>query len=516
MSVKCILQGQREQQVPMTMLSNPNLLLNWYFRNPVNRNGKTVYDTGSPSGYYCIDRWLLTNDTIGTIESDGFELNYQTYENIGNYLAMSYIEEDINSLIGKTMTFSLLTSEVSGNSFAIGAQFQPNYIGNTYSANISTPGLVSITFTVPEDAAQLIMIITSKVKQNVTLKCIAAKLELGDKQTLARQNENGEWEIIDPPDYDLQYTLCSQYSPITGKWIGSQHSNPNLLDNWYFAGGGSQQGGGQFPINQKGQTELTLTNNQSYFIDRWLIVRGIASLTENGISLKWSGQSNPNNSATLYTILTQRVERGSLENLIGQRVTLSAIINDNLYSNTIIMPNTDAITTLVAPNIRFGYECRANYLAFSILYYSPNIPIVIKAMKAELGPVQTLAYKEGNEWVLNDPLPNYQQELAKCQRYQFVPSPTGYVNLRCVHIGKNTIYFNFDTPVTMRATPTILNIEDFNLIKYGNVSSNSEDGFTYTTLLHNNSIRINANKEGHGLTDAVLGVYKTCIFDANL
>ena len=29
------------------------------------------------------------------------------------------------------------------------------------------------------------------------------------------------------------------------------YSNENLLDNWYFAGGGSQQGGGQFPINQR-------------------------------------------------------------------------------------------------------------------------------------------------------------------------------------------------------------------------------------------------------------------------
>lgn len=27
----------------------------------------------------------------------------------------------------------------------------------------------------------------------------------------------------------------------------------NLLDNWYFVGGGSQQGGGQFPINQRGK-----------------------------------------------------------------------------------------------------------------------------------------------------------------------------------------------------------------------------------------------------------------------
>lgn len=33
--------------------------------------------------------------------------------------------------------------------------------------------------------------------------------------------------------------------------------NRNLLDNWYFVGGGSQQGGGQFPINQRGETSYS-------------------------------------------------------------------------------------------------------------------------------------------------------------------------------------------------------------------------------------------------------------------
>ncbi len=77
---------------------------------------------------------------------------------------------------------------------------------------------------------------------------IAAKLELGDHQTLARQNGDGGWELIDPPDYALQYALCSLYSPTTGAFVGSQHSNPNLLDNWYFAA----------PINQRGEMSYSI------------------------------------------------------------------------------------------------------------------------------------------------------------------------------------------------------------------------------------------------------------------
>lgn len=47
-----------------TMFSNPNLLINSDFRNPVNQRGKTSY-TGS--GVYSIDRWYLVNSSTLTV-----------------------------------------------------------------------------------------------------------------------------------------------------------------------------------------------------------------------------------------------------------------------------------------------------------------------------------------------------------------------------------------------------------------------------------------------------------------
>ena len=41
---------------------------------------------------------------------------------------------------------------------------------------------------------------------------------------------------------------------------------PNLLDNWYFVGGGTQ---GKFPINQKGVTSRDDVAKYIIFIDRW-------------------------------------------------------------------------------------------------------------------------------------------------------------------------------------------------------------------------------------------------------
>ena len=51
--------------------------------------------------------------------------------------------------------------------------------------------------------------------------------------------------------------------------------NRNLLDNWYFVGGGSQQGGGQFPINQMGQTSYHESGN---IFDRFKNVGSPANL----------------------------------------------------------------------------------------------------------------------------------------------------------------------------------------------------------------------------------------------
>ena len=52
------------------------------------------------------------------------------------------------------------------------------------------------------------------------------------------------------------------------------------------------------------------------------------------------------------------------------------------------------------------------------------------AAKLELGDTQTLAHQENGVWVLNE-IPNYAEELAKCQRY--------FINLK----GQYGTYFRY-------------------------------------------------------------------------
>lgn len=48
-----------------TMFSNPNLLINSDFRNPINQRGQTSYTGG---GIYSIDRWMLGNSATLTVQ----------------------------------------------------------------------------------------------------------------------------------------------------------------------------------------------------------------------------------------------------------------------------------------------------------------------------------------------------------------------------------------------------------------------------------------------------------------
>ena len=151
------------------------------------------------------------------------------------------------------------------------------------------------------------------------------------------------------------------------KW----RSGRNLLINWYFVGGGSQQGGGQFPINQRCVSGTVET--PGYFIDRWKLVSGTVQLTAAGLVLN----------GTMAQVL---------ENDPGDDVVAFVLTSDGL--------------------VRAAYDKAAR--TFSITAAGETL----LAAKLELGSQQTLAHKEGDAWVLNE-IPDYATELAKCRRYYY-------------------------------------------------------------------------------------------------
>lgn len=172
-------------------------------------------------------------------------------------------------------------------------------------------------------------------------------------------------------------------------------SNRNLLDNWYFVGGGSQLGDGIFPINQRGQTSYTGGRS----IDRWRCWQSsTVTLTAAGLTFATGAKADG---------LFQYFPKGKFESLYGETVTASLLLKDGtLYTAT----GTASANCWIVKNFSggyFGYICNGTEANFRI-NLNANQSKSIKACKLEKGTYSTL---------LNDVPPDFGAELAKCQWY---------------------------------------------------------------------------------------------------
>ena len=187
--------------------SNPNLLDNWYFGNPVNQRGKTEYTAG---GVYTLDRWM-SSTTTKTIKILDDHLSIVDTADYGAFLQRF----EYKGLLGRTVTLSALAKRT-----AQGAQnpYITVMIGNNkfegYGEIVQSDDyqLSSCTATLPATAPSegyFFADIVGMAGSSVDIK--AAKLELGDTQTLAHK-ENGVWVLNEIPDYGEQLRRCQRYA----------------------------------------------------------------------------------------------------------------------------------------------------------------------------------------------------------------------------------------------------------------------------------------------------------------
>ena len=201
------------------------------------------------------------------------------------------------------------------------------------------------------------------------------------------------------------------------------------------------------PVNQMRQTEYV---GAGYCIDGWSLEPGAkAELVEDGTVISFID-------STKYALFSQSVETWKC--FVGKQITLSVLISENSSSNAVLWlhcgNNNTAIkslsgTGLFSVTLRPGNEMA--FLKCGIQGRYTTGSVKIQAAKLELGPVQTLAHKEGDTWVLNDPPPNKALELAKCQRY-WIRAEGHYSG----KIFKNRLYTFIPLPVTMRIVPAVI------------------------------------------------------------
>lgn len=204
--------------------TNPNLLDNWYFGNPVNQRGQTEYTGGG----YTIDRWRIGHDgTFAVNVSDtGVSL---VSGNDGSWKNLYEIIETSKLIVGRTYTFSFLAEDNGG--------VRQIYILDYGSVFDGDKGLYTITFVAKEITRNQDFGIQINVGK--TSIPIAAKLELGDTQTLAHQ-ENGVWILNEVPDYREQLSRCEFYrrvSAIGHFFPGSMYDDSSGVFLFPFSGG---------------------------------------------------------------------------------------------------------------------------------------------------------------------------------------------------------------------------------------------------------------------------------------
>ena len=414
--------------------SNPNLGINCDFRRPVNRNGRGEYTAAGMT----IDRWRLSMSAPGIsvrVLPEGISID-KTQADVYGRIAQSL--DNPGSLSGATVTVSILAKGdttpylllfLNGESSGVGLVNIP--LTDEYSLYSRTLTLRGGDIT-RVDAA--VGYQTSSPAGSCAL--LGLKIDMGTRQTLAHQEEDGRWVLNSPPDYALQYALCSLYSPITGAFVGSRYSNGNLLDN------------GRFSINQRAQKSYT---GAGYGIDRWISVSAGLTVTVND-----DGTITLTNSGDTLAYYRQR-----LEVHLGPRdYTLSTLVmasdpksghnamyccyDDDTFSSVVYLdaPGLYAVTSArnTGKNI-----FRAQY------NIAPGGSLTLCAAKLETGLVQTLAHRdEAGNWVLSDPPPNRALELAKCQRYQQVFRDYSFLGVGIAQ-ANHKVQISIPTPVTMRS-----------------------------------------------------------------
>ena len=237
--------------------------------------------------------------------------------------------------------------------------------------------------------------------------------------------------------------------------LAPQLSTPNLLDNWYFA----------YPVNQRNVSGTI--DAVGYFLDRWKLVSGSVIIGSNGITLN----------GTIAQIL---------ETAVGTDVTASALTTEGVVVAS--YDNNSKTISLTGTGQTF------------------------LAAKLELGSQQTLAHQDADgNWQLNE-IPDYGEQLRRCQRYfvNFNPYKMAWFTMPPAVASNATLLFsNVTLPVAMRTQPVTSYGGTIYASQAGNVTVTditvSDDTFTgnsvqlkYTTaggLTSNSMYRIQGGKD---------------------
>ena len=176
---------------------NENILDNWYFADPINQRGQTEY---TASGYG-IDRWQKTSAQGKVTVGEGVTELTGT----GAYGYLRQYVENVSTLTWP-VTLSVMTQD--------GAVYSKTFLGPSATGFF----IGTFYFYLDGDSRVVVRFPADTTSVNIT----AIKLEEGPRQTLARQDADDNWVLLDPlPNKATELMKCQRYYQhnVTGEAI---------------------------------------------------------------------------------------------------------------------------------------------------------------------------------------------------------------------------------------------------------------------------------------------------------
>lgn len=273
------------------------------------------------------------------------------------------------------------------------------------------------------------------------------------------------------PFYDTSATAKKK---MTVQKFGEQLiSNRNLLDNPWFT------------VNQRGQSNYT---SAGYTVDRWnLLVTATVSVTDDGLNISGSSE--------FYFV--QYLENDISTRLLGKTITMSALVGGVIYKTTAQIPSSFPASESNITFVNIGaltLALQINATRIFVMLWGSGTLNSIRAVKLELGSVSTLAL---------DTAPNYQQELAKCQRYFNRVKQNASISQFGIALPMSTdiIKYVYQFPVEMRTIPTVTPSDTLDFY----YATNSD-----TASMTNNPTTV--NRQGGTTRDVGIGFIKIGAF----
>lgn len=212
---------------------NPNLLDNWFFGRPVNQKGQMEYTVGFE---YTIDRWKSNYENKLTV-SDG------CIHPIGPNDLSQFFDSDLcKSLVGKTVSCSVLYKNTNGVIHSSAGDLS----NTTDNWELATRRFIWST------SNTSFYVFQGGNPNSSSCDILAAKLELGDTQTLAHK-ENEKWVLNEIPDFGEQLRRCQWYCRVykAGTTLPCL-AYPQMDGGWYASAGLPTNGMRTIPTNNLG------------------------------------------------------------------------------------------------------------------------------------------------------------------------------------------------------------------------------------------------------------------------